>query len=181
MILVLVAELLDELASRIPDLHDAACRGRPGEFDIEDGRRDRAAVTRAKEVCQSCPALQDCRDWLASLPRPVRPSGVVAGRYLAPPPLPPPYVPRPRAPSAPDRAIEWLRAYLAEHGGAVLGGQVRADAAAAGFSASTLRKARVSLNVRLVRVPGVGARHMWSNSACYTGVVPARLGARALR
>ena len=174
MIPVIVAELLDELAHGIPDLHDAACRGRAGEFDIDDGRRNRAAVTRAKAVCQSCPALQDCRDWLTSLPRPVRPSGVVAGRYLAPPPLPPPYVPQPRAPSAPDRATDWLRGYLAEHGGAVLGGQALADAAAAGISVSTLRKARIELNVRLERVPGgVGARHMWSSSACYTGVVPA--------
>jgi len=34
--------------------------------------------------------------------------------------------------------------------------------AAAGFSVSTLYKARIELNVRLERVPGVGARHTWS-------------------
>jgi hypothetical protein len=155
-----IAELLDELASRIPDLHDAACRGRAGEFDIEDGRRDRQAVTRAKAVCQSCPVLQDCRDWLTSLPRSMRPSGVIAGRVIGPPPLPPPYVPRPREPSAPDRAALWLRTYLAEHGPAV-STEVIAAASAAGISCSTLRKARIELNMRLARVPGVGARHMW--------------------
>jgi hypothetical protein len=157
---VLVAELLDELAHAIPNLHDAACRATPELFDVTNGH-DRQGISRAKAVCQSCPVLEDCRDWLTSLPRPVRPSGVVAGRFIGPPPLPPPYVPRPRAPSAPDRATDWLRGYLAERG-AVLGGQVIADAAAAGFSVSTLRKARVALNVRLVRVPGVGARHLWS-------------------
>jgi Transcription factor WhiB len=157
---MLVAELLDELAHAIPNLHDAACRATPELFDIAD-RHDYQGISRAKAVCQSCPALQDCRDWLTSLPRPMRPSGVVAGRYLGPPPLPPPYVPVPRPPSAPDRAIVWLRAYLGEHGGAVLGGQVIADGAVAGISASTLRHARIALGVRLERVPGVGARHLW--------------------
>lgn len=112
---MLVAELLDQLAHVIPDLHDAACRGRAEVFDIEDGRRDRQQIARARAICQSCPVLGDCRDWLASLPRPARPSGVVAGRYVAPPPLSS-YVPRPRAPSAPERATVWLRAYLAQHG-----------------------------------------------------------------
>ena len=51
--------------------------------------------------------------------------------------------------------------------------EVIAAAAAEGISRSTLRQARIELNVRLERVPGVGARHLWSSSACYTGVVPA--------
>jgi hypothetical protein len=55
----------------------------------------------------------------------------------------------------------WLRAYLAEHG-PVISTQVIDDASAADISCSTLRKARLSLNVRLERVPGVGARHLWS-------------------
>jgi hypothetical protein len=157
---VSVTELLDELAHDIPDLHDAACRGHPEVFDVAD-RHDTQAIAQAKAVCQSCPALRDCRDWLASLPRAMRPSGVIAGRYLGPPPRPPPYVPVPREPSAPDRAAAWLSAYLVEHGGAVLGGQAIADAAVAGFSASTLRHARIALGVRLERVPGRGARHEW--------------------
>src|SRR6185312_7706559 len=121
MIPVSVAELLDELAHDIPDLHGAACRGHAEVFDVAD--RHDPGIAQARSICRSCPALQDCRDWLASLPRPMRPSGVIAGRYLGPPPLPQ-YVPVPREPSAPDRAIVWLRGYLAEHGGAVLGGQV---------------------------------------------------------
>jgi len=48
--ITVIAELLDELASRIPDLHDAACRGRAGEFDIEDGRRDKRAVAREGDL-----------------------------------------------------------------------------------------------------------------------------------
>jgi hypothetical protein len=156
--ITVIAELLDELASRIPDLHDAACRGRAGEFDIENGRRDKRAVTRAKAICQSCPVFDDCRDWLAGLPPRARPSGVIAGRYYPPPRLEP--LRPPRGPNACDRATDWLRAYLAEHG-PVISTQVAADAAAAGFSVSTLYKARVSLNVRLQRVPGVGARHIW--------------------
>jgi len=38
---------------------------------------------------------------------------------------------------------------------------VIADATAAGISLSTLRKARIDLDVRLQRVSGVGARHTW--------------------
>jgi hypothetical protein len=46
--------------------------------------------------------------------------------------------------------------------GPVISTEVIADAtAAAGFSVSTLYKARVDLNVRLQRASGVGARHTW--------------------
>src|SRR6478672_9692754 len=41
--IVLVAELLDELAHAIPDLHDAACRGHPEVFDVAD-RHDTQAI-----------------------------------------------------------------------------------------------------------------------------------------
>ena len=85
---------------------------------------------------------------------------VVAGRYVAPPKLRPAYEPRPRAPSSRDRATVWLRGYLAQRG-PVISTEVIADAAAAGISLSTLRKARIDVNVRLQRVPGVGARHTW--------------------
>jgi Transcription factor WhiB len=154
--LVLVAELLDELAHAIPRLPDAACKGRGDEFDVTNGR-DRQAIARAKAICQSCPVFEDCRDWLAGLPPRERPSGVVAGRYYAPPRLRPW---RPRPPNACARAVVWLRDYMAAHG-SVSSGQVAADAVAAGISVSTLHKARVELNVRLVRVPGPGARHEW--------------------
>ena len=82
-----IAELLDELARTIPNLHGAACRGHPELFDAD--RHDHQAITAAKAVCASCPVLGPCRAWLADQPVTLRPCGVVAGRYLgAPPPLP---------------------------------------------------------------------------------------------
>ena len=105
--------------------------------------------------------LRDCRRWLASLPKPVRPCGVVAGRYVAPPKLRPAYEPRPRAPSSRERATTWLRAYLAQRG-PVLSTEVIADATLAGITLSMLRAARIDLGVRLQRVRGVpGAPHTW--------------------
>ena len=148
MIPVIVAEVLDELAHDIPHLPGASCRGRAELFDVAD--RHDPAVERAKAVCASCPALRDCRAWLAGLPRLARPCGVVAGRYVAPPKLRPAYEPRPRTPSSRDRVTDWLRAYLAARG-PVLSTEVIADAAAAGISCSTLYKARIALNVRLQR------------------------------
>jgi Transcription factor WhiB len=152
MIPVPVADLLDTLGRSIPNLPGAACRGHPELFNVAD-RHDHQAIAQAKAVCVSCPALRGCRTWLASLPRPMRPSGVIAARYVAPPRLPPAYEPRPRAPSSRDRATDWLRGYLAARG-PVLSTEVIADAAAAGFSCSTLCKARIALNVRL----GFGCR-----------------------
>ena len=98
---------------------------------------------------------------MVSLPKPARPCGVVAGRYVAPPRLPPAREPRPRSPSSRDRATDWLRVYLAQRG-SVLSTQVSADATAAGISLTTLYKELIELYVRLQRVPGVGARHTWS-------------------
>jgi hypothetical protein len=115
MIPVMIAELLDELAHGIPDLHGAACRGHPALFDVAD-RHDTQAIAQAKAVCTACPVLRGCRAWLAGLPRYQRPCGVVAGRYLAPPALRPAYEPRPREPSSVDLATDWLRAYLAQRG-----------------------------------------------------------------
>jgi len=157
---VIVAELLDELAHDIPDLRGAACRGHAEVFDVAD-RHDTQAITAAKALCTACPVLGACRRWLSGLPRYQRPCGVVAGRYLAPPTLRPVYEPRPRGPSSVDLATDWLRGYLAERG-PVISTQVLADAAQAGFSRSTVRHARLELNVRLQRVPGVGGRHTWS-------------------
>jgi Transcription factor WhiB len=155
-----IAELLDTLAHDIPNLPGAACRGHAELFDVAD-RHDTQGIARAQAVCASCPALRDCRRWLAGLPRLARPCGVVAGRYVPPPKLRPAYQPRPRGPSSRDRATDWLRAYLGQRG-PVISTEVIADAAAAGISCSTLYKARLELNVRLQRVPGVGARHTWS-------------------
>ena len=160
MIRVIVAELLDELAHEIPDLHGAACRGHPELFDVAD-RHDHQAIAQAKALCVSCPVLNACRAWLAGLPKPAWPCGVVAGRYVGPPKLRPAYEPRPRTPSSRDRATDWLRSYLAQRG-PVLATQVIRDATAAGISLTTLHLARHDLGVRLERVRGVrGAPHTW--------------------
>jgi hypothetical protein len=53
-----------------------------------------------------------------------------------------------------DRAVEWLRVYLAERG-AVLSSEVNRDAGG-GYQPH-----RQDLGVRLQQVPGVGARHTW--------------------
>ena len=87
-----IAGLLDELAHAIPDLHGAACAGRPELFDVD---RDDPRVEEAKALCSGCPVLRDCRRWLAGLPWYRRPCGVVAGRYVPPPRLRPAYEPRP--------------------------------------------------------------------------------------
>jgi hypothetical protein len=72
--LVLAAEVLRE-APRLPG---ALCSGRGTLFDGDDTASRDAAVA----LCQRCPALPDCRDWLAALPRSSRPPGVVFGKAL---------------------------------------------------------------------------------------------------
>lgn len=79
---VSVAELFDTLTHGIPDLHGAACAGRPELFDVAD-RHDPTAQA-AKAICATCPVLGACRQWLNSLPRWGRPCGIVAGRYVSP-------------------------------------------------------------------------------------------------
>jgi len=67
-----------------PSLPGARCRGRhvlfdeaaPGESVTTTDARQRQAVA----MCQRCPSLARCSTWLASLPPPNRPPGVVAGR-----------------------------------------------------------------------------------------------------
>jgi len=86
-----IAELLDQLA-HAPSLPGAACRGRPELFDVE--RDDRDAIAARESSLRDLPGTRPCRRWLASLPRSAHPSGVVAGRVLGPPPLPPERMPR---------------------------------------------------------------------------------------
>jgi hypothetical protein len=52
-----IAELRDTLAHDIPDLRNAACRGRPQLFDVAD-RHDTQAVGQAKALCASCPGTR---------------------------------------------------------------------------------------------------------------------------
>lgn len=66
-----------------PELPGAACVGRwdlmdPPEPD-EDPEHQALRLARAKALCDNCPALTVCQNWLNSLPLNKRPSGVVAG------------------------------------------------------------------------------------------------------
>ena len=83
------ADLFSAL-SGAPDLPGAACINKWGLFDPEpEGRTERAADTQQRHaqavaICESCPVLAPCRDWLNGLPRGKRPAGVVAGRHPKP-------------------------------------------------------------------------------------------------
>ncbi len=77
---------LDRLAAQLgelPDLADAACRGRADLFDEAGADEDREEAAyryaRAAAACQSCPVLGACRAWTESLPKRHRPPGVLAG------------------------------------------------------------------------------------------------------
>lgn len=65
-----------------PRLHGGLCIGRGSLFDGDgkDGPRTAQAVS----TCHQCPALDPCSEWLATLPRTSKPTGVVAGRYSGP-------------------------------------------------------------------------------------------------
>jgi hypothetical protein len=68
---------LDELLAAMgsaPKLTGAACRGHHELFDNGDHQ------AQALALCRECPALHDCTQWLAGLPRSRRPHGVVAGQ-----------------------------------------------------------------------------------------------------
>lgn len=75
---------LSDLAS--PSLPGARCRDRVELYDAAAGGPDRVEVQHARvvalQICQSCPALQPCRQWFGSLPAPQRPRGVIAGRLV---------------------------------------------------------------------------------------------------
>lgn len=103
----------------VPELPGAACKGRPEDFDLS-ADDDTAAIDAAKCACQRCPALEACSDWITATPEHRRPSGVVAGRLLAPPRCrprperPAPAAPQPTRPSKADTATRWLAEYLAD-------------------------------------------------------------------
>lgn len=78
---------LDALLAAIgaaPALPGARCRGRHQLFDSgppgkhHDTRDARHA--QALALCNRCPSLRRCEDWIDSLPKSRRPAGVVAGR-----------------------------------------------------------------------------------------------------
>ncbi|OCB14151.1 hypothetical protein A5717_11615 [Mycolicibacterium porcinum] len=157
----LIAELLADLARAVPDLPGAACRGHQDVMDVADGR-DRSAIAAAQQICARCPALQECEAWLDSIPKARRPSGVVAGRFLAPPRVKRLRDHPARLPTKADRATRWLADYFQRHG-PVLSTQVRADAQRAGFDISTLATARYRLGVEVERITGQhGGQRLWT-------------------
>lgn len=81
-----------------PALPGARCRGRHHLFDEAAHTETAETVTarhqQALGLCERCPSLTRCGDWLESLPPSKRPPGVIAGRVRRPRP-----VGRPRAAS----------------------------------------------------------------------------------
>jgi WhiB family redox-sensing transcriptional regulator len=75
---------LDELLSSLigaPHLPGARCRGRPHLFDPAGVNEDASARhAQALGLCQHCPSLTRCAEWLDSLPPQKKPFGVIAGR-----------------------------------------------------------------------------------------------------
>lgn len=71
-----------------PTLVGARCRGRSHLFDGAARGEDPETVverhTQAVGLCQLCPALERCQEWVDGLPRSRRPEGVVAGRIPKP-------------------------------------------------------------------------------------------------
>lgn len=67
-----------------PSLPGARCRGRHSLFDAAAPDENPDSVqqrhTQALGLCQHCPSLTRCADWLDSLPKRKRPPGVVAGQ-----------------------------------------------------------------------------------------------------
>jgi hypothetical protein len=79
-----IAELLDDLA-HVPHLPGARCRGRSRLFDLTipgaaTPREVIAARRQARKICEQCPALAACAAWIETLPPPLQPRGIVAGR-----------------------------------------------------------------------------------------------------
>lgn len=67
-----------------PALPGARCRGRSHVFDPAAHDEDPEVVqqrhTQAVGLCERCPSLNACTDWVASLKPAQRPLGVVAGQ-----------------------------------------------------------------------------------------------------
>jgi hypothetical protein len=77
-----VPELLHIEAA--PDLHGAACVDHRDLFDAAATRGGVKFYPQAIQVCESCPALGPCRQWVGALPRTRRPFGVTAATIRTP-------------------------------------------------------------------------------------------------
>jgi hypothetical protein len=75
------------LAERLeaPRLPRALCRGRHALFDPRRAGEDPEAVaerhSEARGLCAMCPELDACGRWYDSLPKDLRPTGIIAGRH----------------------------------------------------------------------------------------------------
>lgn len=81
-----VAALLAAFAA-VPRLDGALCRGHgdlwdPPELFGRDPVDTEQRLAFAVSACRVCPALNPCRDWVASLKASDRPGGVIAGRVV---------------------------------------------------------------------------------------------------
>ncbi|BBY91307.1 hypothetical protein MGALJ_09760 [Mycobacterium gallinarum] len=80
------------LLAGVPDLPGARCAGRWDLYERTvreyrvDGRLTRqeleTARTTALRLCETCPVLQPCREYLQGLPISHRPPGVIAGQVI---------------------------------------------------------------------------------------------------
>ena len=82
-------DAINEALGAIPNLGGGArCVGRSEIFDVEDEADERAIA--ARFACQSCPAIQPCRDFADTLRGHRRPPGTLAGVTTAHRPVAPP-------------------------------------------------------------------------------------------
>lgn len=81
------SELAGALAGA-PSLPGAKCRGRAHLFDPAATSEPTEVVAQrhaqALGLCQRCPALDACTEWVSSLRPSRRPPGVVAGKVITP-------------------------------------------------------------------------------------------------
>lgn len=82
--------LLDAVGAA-PCLPGARCRGKHHLFDeaahTETVETVAARHQQALGLCQRCPSLTTCGDWLDTLPANKKPLGVIAGRVRKPRPI----------------------------------------------------------------------------------------------
>ncbi|WP_165607102.1 WhiB family transcriptional regulator [Mycolicibacter kumamotonensis] len=76
-------ELLAAVLAGVPRLTGAACRGHVALFDAAaDG--DRQAAQGAVAICQRCPVIDRCAQWIADAHPRRPPPGVWAAQYQPP-------------------------------------------------------------------------------------------------
>ena len=128
--------LIEALAD-IPRLEHARCKAKAETWESDDPD----VVEFAINQCQSCPALNDCAEWLSTLHPSRRAPGVVAAQ---PPPPAAADLRRGRPPSAEESAAaaaQWLAEYLGVNGPSPAKA-VEAAAVAAGITPTALRRGR---------------------------------------